>query len=401
MKSQLLHTPEGVRDLYESECEERFLIQDRIRNVFHTYGYRGIQTPSFEFFDIFNQERGSVASRHMFKFFDRDNNTMVLRPDFTPGIARCAAKYYENAKTPVRLCYTGSTFINNSSYQGRLKEMTQEGCELIGDSSVYADAELIALLIESILSSGLKDFQVEIGHIGFFQGLAAEAGLSKESEEKLRAVLRHKNLFLIDELLEGEQVSASVREAICRLPQIFGTAEILEKAKSLTGSAQALNAIAHLEEVYRLLTLYGVGQYVSFDLGVLSGLNYYTGMIFRAYTHDVGEPIAQGGRYDRLIGQFGSEKASIGFAITVDLLHQAIHRQKIAVPASKSGKSVIYDDTTVEYAIKLAKYFRNSGENVTLLTKTQAAAGKEEETDRFSETIVAGPEAMERFGVTL
>ena len=116
MEKQLLHTPEGVRDIYNGECSEKILIENRIAEVFKNYGYARIQTPSFEFFDVFNKERGSVASNQMYKFFDRDNNTMVLRPDMTPGIARCAAKYYENESAPVRLCYIGNTFINNSSY---------------------------------------------------------------------------------------------------------------------------------------------------------------------------------------------------------------------------------------------------------------------------------------------
>ena len=89
---QLLHTPEGVRDIYDGECARRREIEDRIRKVFKQFGYFDIQTPTFEFFDIFSKERGSVASREMYKFFDRDGNTLVLRPYMTPPIARCAAK---------------------------------------------------------------------------------------------------------------------------------------------------------------------------------------------------------------------------------------------------------------------------------------------------------------------
>ena len=94
MNRQLLHTPEGVRDIYSEECARKLALQERIRGVFHLYGYEDIETPVFELFDIFNKERGSVSSSEMFKFFDRDNNTLVLRPDMTPSIARCVAKYY-------------------------------------------------------------------------------------------------------------------------------------------------------------------------------------------------------------------------------------------------------------------------------------------------------------------
>ena len=127
----LLHTPEGVRDIYSTECAEKETVQKRIGQVIKLYGYRNIQTPMFEFFDIFSKERGTVEARKMFQFFDREGNTLVLRPDITPSIARCAAKYYMDEDMPIRLSYCGNTFVNDVSYQGRLKENTQMGAELI------------------------------------------------------------------------------------------------------------------------------------------------------------------------------------------------------------------------------------------------------------------------------
>ena len=93
MMEQLLHTPEGVRDIYNGECARKLAVEQKIRETMNLYGYRDIQTPGFEFFDIFRKERGSVASKDMFKFFDREGNTLVLRPNITPAIAPCAAKY--------------------------------------------------------------------------------------------------------------------------------------------------------------------------------------------------------------------------------------------------------------------------------------------------------------------
>ena len=91
MKKDLLHTPEGVRDIYSTECAEKKVIENRLHDVCASYGYNDIQTPSIEFFDVFNKERGSVPSNEMFKLFDRYGNTLVLRPDMTPSIARATA----------------------------------------------------------------------------------------------------------------------------------------------------------------------------------------------------------------------------------------------------------------------------------------------------------------------
>ena len=169
MKKQLLHTPEGVRDIYAEECARKLAVEQKIQHVFGLYGYQSIETPVFEFFDIFKKERGSVGSQGMYKFFDRDNNTLVLRPDITPAIARCVSKYDREEEMPIRLCYMGNTFINNSSYQGRLKESTQLGAELIGDSTVDADAEILSMTVECLQKAGLKDFQLSVGHADFFQ----------------------------------------------------------------------------------------------------------------------------------------------------------------------------------------------------------------------------------------
>ena len=125
MKRDLLHTPEGVRDIYNGECARKSVIQERLHDVCFKYGYNDIQTPTIEFFDVFSKERGSVPSNEMFKLFDRYGNTLVLRPDMTPSIVRTAAKYYADNLLPIKLCYAGNTFINVSKYyQGKLKENT-------------------------------------------------------------------------------------------------------------------------------------------------------------------------------------------------------------------------------------------------------------------------------------
>lgn len=381
MERQLLHTPDGVRDIYNGECEERLILRDKIHRVFKLYGYSDIQTPSFEFFDVYNRERGSVSSKNMYKFFDRDNNTIVLRPDMTPSIARCAAKYFEIEQNPVRLCYIGNNFINNSSYQGRLMETTQAGCELIGDSSSAADAEMIAALIESILSTGLTEFQVEVGHVGFFSGITAEAGLTGDSIAELKEIIRNKNLFSIEALLTRENIDEKYNDIFYRLPQMFGDVNILSQAASMTKNETALSAISHLEEVYDILKDYGYEKYVSFDLGVLSELDYYTGVIFKAYTFDVGEPIANGGRYDNLIGQFGKDKASIGFCITIDLLHLAIIRQKIVVVKPTKNRLIVYDESNLKEAVRLAGKLRKEGINTVL-------SGTCDDESKYSEVIV-------------
>lgn len=160
------------------------------------FGYQDIETPTFEFFDVFGREVGTTPSRELYKFFDRDGNTLVLRPDFTPSIARAASMYFMEETMPIRLCYRGSSFVNSSSYQGRLKESTQMGVELLNDDSAMADAEIIAMTVKVMLDAGLTDFQISIGHVGFFQALAEEAALSEDVLNELKELISIKKFIL-------------------------------------------------------------------------------------------------------------------------------------------------------------------------------------------------------------
>ena len=177
------------------------------------------------------------------------------------------------------------------------------------------------------------------------------------------------------------------------LPQLFGDANILATAKTLTEDVTALNAINHLEGVYELIKAYGFEKYVTFDLGMLSVLDYYTGIIFQAYTYDVGEPIANGGRYDKLIGQFGTDKASIGFSITIDLLQQALKRQKIVVDTDYMVKLLVCDMSNMKDAVKLAAYFRNKGINTAIAAEMPANA------NAYEEVITVSADVLERYGI--
>lgn len=334
---RLFHTPEGVRDVYGNECRQKRALQQRLHSIFEKYEYQDIETPTFEFFDVFSKEVGTIPSRDLYKFFDREGNTLVLRPDFTPSIARAAAMYFEEQDMPVRLCYQGSTFVNNSSYQGRLKESTQMGVEFIGDSDVTADVEVLAMVIEMLLAAGLKEFQVSIGQVEFFKALIDEASMDQETTETLRLLISSKNFFGVEELLDGLALRDGLKNAFLQLPQLFGGAEVLDQAKILANNGRSRESIRRLSLIYRLLQEKGLERYVSFDFGMLSKYQYYTGIIFHAYTYGTGEPIAKGGRYDNLMAHFGKPEPAVGFGITMEQLMLALSRQNIRMEEGKEA----------------------------------------------------------------
>jgi ATP phosphoribosyltransferase regulatory subunit len=363
---RIFHTPEGVRDIYRQECSRKQKLQEKLHRVFHQYGFEDIETPTFEYFEVFSKEVGTIPSRELYKFFDREGNTLVLRPDFTPSVSRACATYFNPEKEVVSLCYTGNTFINNSSFRGRLKETTQMGVERMGDDSPEADAEILAMTVECLLAAGLTEFQVSVGQVDYYKAIFAQTGLSQEEEEELRELISQKNYFGVEELVKNKNMDKSLARVLSQLPQMFGSTEVLEKAKSLTDNPQALKAVARLEEIYELLKVYGYEKYVTFDFAMLSKYHYYTGIIFQAYTYGTGEALIKGGRYNQLMKHFGKPAASIGFAIVVDNLLMALSRQKIEMEGEEGVTVITYRKENRIQAIQKAKELRAQGRNVAL-----------------------------------
>ena len=364
---RIFHTPEGVRDICQEECRQKLLIQKKIRRIFHLYGFQDIETPTFEFFEVFSREVGTTPSKELYKFFDREGNTLVLRPDFTPSIARCAVSCFPLNMEPVRLCYAGNTFVNNSSFQGLMKEATQMGAERIGDSSSDADAEMLAMVVNCLLETGLRDFQISVGEVNFFKALLEDAKKDDEMERKLRELISNKNNFGVEELIRGQNLPKELENAFFQLPYLFGDAEILKKAKKLTSNQRAIRAIHRLEEIYEILKCYGYENYVTFDLGMLSKYRYYTGIIFQAYTYGTGEPIVKGGRYDNLLEHFGKAAAASGFGISIDQLMLALSRQNIPVTVPEEEEIILsYTIENRRDAIVQAVNLRREGKRVIL-----------------------------------
>lgn len=367
MGKQLLHTPEGVKDIYGEEYARKLEVESRLHENIRLYGYEEIQTPAFEFFDVFSKEIGTTPSRELYKFFDKDNNTLVLRPDFTPSIARCAAKYFGEENVPLRFSYVGSTFTNTSDLQGKLKESTQMGAELIGDDSVEADGEIISLVIKSLLHAGLKRFQVTIGEVEYFKGLCEEAGLDEETEMDLRACISGKNYFAAQELLQERAVTEPYHSRLLKVADMFGDMCSLPEAKAMVSNSRSLKAIERLEKLYEVLKAYGVEEYISFDLGMLSKYKYYTGVIFKAYTYGVGDAVVKGGRYDSLLRQFGKEAPAVGFCMIIDSILEALSRQKVKLPLQEPAQIISYGPDNFAEKLAEAQGLRAEGHAAVLM----------------------------------
>ncbi|MBQ6363968.1 MAG: ATP phosphoribosyltransferase regulatory subunit [Lachnospiraceae bacterium] len=378
-KQELVHTPEGVRDSYGPEYQLQLTVTDSIRRTMKSYGFEDLKTPTFEFFDVFSSQIGTTPSRELYKFFDKEGNTLVLRPDFTPSVARCTAKYYAEESRPIRFCYQGSAFSNTSDLQGKLKESTQAGAELMNDPSVYADAEMIALLTECLQAAGLSRFQITVGNVEYFRGLCEAAGIGEETEEELREYISGKNYFAAEDLLRSEEIAPEYRELFLQITNYRKNDAELQEVLDRTKNPGARRALERLISLHLLLKEYGVEKFVSYDLSLLSKYHYYTGVIFKGYTYGVGEAIASGGRYDRLLSHFGKDAAAIGFMIPVDILLEAMKRQNL-LPADLQQSDIVrltYREDNYAEVLGKARALRAQGRCAVMIRETEqdAASG--------------------------
>lgn len=376
MENKLIHTPEGVRDNYGDELKKKLKVCSTLKTLIGRYGYEDIKTPTFEFFDIFSGNIGTIPSRELYKFFDKEGNTLALRPDFTPSIARATAKYFTEETMPLRFCYVGSTFNNSTDYQGRLKENTEIGVELINDGSEDADVEMILMTVDALISCGLKDFQISIGNLEFFKGLCGEYGIDEENELLLHEMINDKNYFGTRDILDSLEISDDVKDIFSRIPELFGGIDILKEAESYVSNGRSKDALKRLVSIYGMLEKNGVADYISFDLGMLSKYNYYTGIIFRAYTYGSGDAVIKGGRYDNLLSEFGKKAAAVGFCIRIDQLLSILERQKIDISLEKEESYLIlYNSKNRGKAYEQASEIRKAGKRAVIMNET--AYGKE------------------------
>lgn len=362
--NQLIHTTAGVRDIFGEEYERKSILMGRISALFHLYGYHNIQTPSIEFYPVFDKDKGTIHSSQLYKIIDKEGHTLILRPDFTPSIARAVSMYFADEKLPIRLCYQGNVFLNNTNYRGRLNESTEMGVELINYDAPEADAELIALSVEIMKAAGIENFQISIGNVGIFNAIAAEAGIAGEELEELRHLLSIRNQFGAIEKVESLDIDKKLKQALTKLPEMFGDISVLAEAKKLTHNKDAVKAIERLRAVYEILKEYKCEKYVSFDLGMMSDFLYYTGVIFQAVTYGSGDAVIKGGRYNRFIEKFGKEAAAIGFTTLIDSILTALQRNDLLPEVPKDGTIILYGKGMEKRAISLAVARRDEGDSV-------------------------------------
>jgi ATP phosphoribosyltransferase regulatory subunit len=355
----------GFADLLPGAASRRRGLEDRMLQTFTSWGYQLLETPAVELLSTLELGVEPERLRRLFKFSDGDGRMLAMVGERTVPVARVAAGQLRTAALPLRLCYLGPTFEGHPG-PGAGRQSFQAGAELVGAHSAAADAEVVAMAITALEACGLTDFQVEVGHVGFFGGLMAR--LAPDQRSRVLDALTGRDLVELERALAETDLRAAEQDLLLRFPALRGDPEILRAAVKLVDNPASEQAVNELHHVHQLLEAHGVAARVNLDLGAVRDFDYYTGIIFEVFSSALGAPLAAGGRYDGLLQRFGRPTPATGVVVFLDRL-QAVLGEADGAPVP--GVTVVASTGDAATAVVLAAELRGRG--VAVVMEVEAA----------------------------
>lgn len=351
-------TPDGTKDRLFDECEKRGRFISALRELFKSRGFGEVSTPVLEYYDVFETAKDYFPQESIYKLVDHSGRILVLRPDCTIPIARLIGSRLKNHTGPLRIFYNQNIYRHADGNTAVSGEISQMGVEYIGADLAICDVEIVELAARSLYSVCGNDYQLELCHIGYFNALVNSLDTDAATREQIRELVEHKNFPALDSLLEKFE-GEPAQKALKKLPALFGSADVIEEARSLFSDEAADKALDYLANIYKALSDLGLGEHLTIDLGLVNQADYYTGIIFRGYTAGAGEPVLSGGRYDGLTKEFGEDRAATGFAINIDPLCE---KARLIATVKLPAAAVLVDEKSdVKAAFKLLSDLNSSG----------------------------------------
>lgn len=369
--------PVGMSTILPEAARHVRRLEAQLLAQVNQWGYDEIILPTFEYLDVLAPGLEAELIEKCYKFADRTTGRiLLLRPDATAQIARTVAMGMMGPRLPLRLSYRATVFRYEPEHAGRDREIFQVGAELIGADDATADCEIVSLLIECLRHVGLRSFKISLGHVGFFKGLLVRAGLSPERQKQAEQAAARKDLPRLQEILVDERVAKSLSRAILEAPELCGQAEVLARGRELAGDDKSiLQALDRLTKVYQLLCAAGYQEALFLDLGEFRGFDYYDGVVFDVFAEGVGVELGGGGRYDHLIGRFGRNIPSTGFALNVDRLFQGRALSSQPTDTVRLDVLVVASRASAKKGFAVARQLRQSNKRVA--QQTISASGKD------------------------
>ncbi|MFO7815131.1 MAG: ATP phosphoribosyltransferase regulatory subunit [Halanaerobiales bacterium] len=352
---------EGVRDILPAELRRRRAIYKRIRKVFENADFREVITPTLESLELYTGIEGVIDKSEMFKVVDENGQILVLRPDVTMPIARLAATRFQDTPRPLKFSYLTTAYQSKNSQSLSLKEKTQAGVEMIGSDKLFADIEMIALLIKTMQAVHIENPLIDIGHADLINEIFCEMELKAEEKDQLLSLLSAKNKVEIKRYLENIELDEESKEILLKLPTLFGSPEeVIPALKSLPLSSEVHQEVLNLEKLFNKLNELELIENITFDPMLISRHGYYTGVIFKGYAGSHNVLLANGGRYDNLTETFGQGEPAVGFALEIENILEYLNKSHYDFEAQNERVIINYNiEDNFSTAYHLAEKLRN------------------------------------------
>lgn len=357
----MFEKPLGMRDTLPELYETKNKVRTTVEKAIKKWGYQFIQTPTLEYYETVGTA-SAILDQKLFKLLDQQGHTLVLRPDMTAPIARVAASKLLSEDLPLRLAYSANVFRAQQREGGRPAEFEQIGVECIGDNTVSADGEGIALMISALKEAGLNNFQLSVGHIGFVKEFFMQILGTEERTNALTRFLYEKNYVGYKEHVHQLSLSSIDKQRLLDFLKLRGGEETIELAYSLLDQGKGKETVEQLKHLWDVMVDYEEESRLKFDLTLISHMSYYTGIVYEVYAENVGFPIGSGGRYDLLLKKFGKETGATGFAIRLDRLLEALGKMENNEPIY----CILFSAERRQEAFNLAKEKRAEGLKIVL-----------------------------------
>ncbi|MGB6779424.1 MAG: ATP phosphoribosyltransferase regulatory subunit [Planococcus citreus] len=359
MTIEMFEKPLGMRDDFPLIAKQKADLRKQGTQLIERAGYELLQTPTLEYYETIGKI-SAISDDALFKLLDSQGKTLVLRPDMTSPIARVAASKLLREKMPIRLGYYSNVFRAQKREGGRPAEFEQMGVELIGDDSLYADAEVISLAWDILKELDVGSARTVIGHTRLLELILADFGLDAEQSGKVRELFVAKNGVGVEQLAKELPIPEGKLASFLKLMQATTVADWKQWINEENEEQREL--YRDMERLEQLLGRNGLGDAVTFDISFSSHMTYYTGLVFEFYGAGSGFPLGSGGRYDGLMEQFGLQVGATGFGLRVDRLLESVTPEKAEQPHTL----ILFDEQNEQDAFDKAQQLRNSGKRVTL-----------------------------------
>ena len=355
MKNYKLHISDGFRDIYGKEILIKKELENRILNIFETYGYELIKTPGVEYIDVYSN---NGQKPDLYNLINRQGEVLALCNDMTRSIARFVSTNNSLKGDIFKYCYSADTFRYPRLYQGKTHQFLQSGCELIGDNSIQSDIQIIYLAHKVLKACNINKFTINIGSPLFLKTLMKDFNINDEIRGMIYSCIEKNDYVSLRKVL-NENLNKENADLIFELMLKGGRLKFIDSLIQKLNGYKSCNELKYLKSIFNSLKDLGVENIV-FDFSIYSYQDYYTGIIFNIYIDNVVKYVVNGGRCDSLFKEFGKDLCDVGFGIDVDILTDYVIDNNLIQLKNEKYLSICDDESFVKATLN-NDTFRNEG----------------------------------------